>query len=106
MCFWWTIAPLGFVNRTELLRNILRHGSTRKTGPDQLQAMDLSSVNSSIPWWPHSLPTPLCLNPPKTPVMPTPLGCSADQPGPEVPRVSALLVGDPTVCTAILPARI
>src|SRR6202048_3151953 len=72
----------------------------------QLQAIDLSSVNSSIPWWPHSLPTPLCLNPPNTPVIPTPLGCSADQPGPEAPNVSALLVGDPTVCTATLPARI
>jgi acyl-CoA synthetase (AMP-forming)/AMP-acid ligase II len=72
----------------------------------QLQAIDLSSVNSSMPWWPHSRPTPLCLKPPKTPVMPTPLGCSADQPGPELPSVSKLLTGAPAVCTETLPARI
>ena len=63
-------------------------------------------MNSSIPWCPHSLPTPLCLNPPKTPVIPTPLGRSADQPGPALPRLSVLLVADPTVCTETLPARI
>ena len=34
----------------------------------QLQPIDLTSVNSSSPWWPHSRPMPLLLlNPPKTP---------------------------------------
>ena len=68
--------------------------------------MDFSSVKSSMPWCPHSRPTPLCLKPPKTPVMPTPLGSSGPQPGPVPPSTPWLDTLASTVCTATLPARI